>query len=379
MRAPVSIVTFAILALATPLSLAAGVNLSINVGPPPLPYYDQPACPQEGFAWTPGYWAWGDEGYFWVPGTWVLAPAPGMLWTPGYWGGDGGSFVFHSGYWGPHVGFYGGVNYGYGYGGSGFQGGYWQGRNYFYNRSVANVGSSNFRNVYSRNVAVNNSHVAFNGGSGGLRAAPTGPERTALRERHLPPTAAQDQHHQSAGQNKAFLASVNHGKPQVAATGRPGDFSPRNVTPAKAAGGQMPQPRVNGPGKAPASPGKAPETRPGNPAQRGHALEAPHGQGPAPHESPIQRPGQRPAPPPGPNRERPELPARPSGPRPGPTPQERRPAPAPAPRPAPAPGPAPAPRPGPVPRQAPAPRPAPAPHQAPAPPQSHEGGREERK
>ena len=29
------------------------------------------------------------------------------------------SLLWHAGYWGPHVGFYGGVNYGYGYGGVG--------------------------------------------------------------------------------------------------------------------------------------------------------------------------------------------------------------------------------------------------------------------
>ena len=36
-------------------------------------------------------------------------------------GGDG--FVFYDGYWGPHVGFYGGINYGFGYFGLGFEGG----------------------------------------------------------------------------------------------------------------------------------------------------------------------------------------------------------------------------------------------------------------
>jgi hypothetical protein len=56
-------------------------------------------------------------GYYWVPGTWILPPEAGLLWTPGYWESEEGVYVFHVGYWGPHIGFYGGVNYGFGYDG----------------------------------------------------------------------------------------------------------------------------------------------------------------------------------------------------------------------------------------------------------------------
>ena len=59
--------------------------------------------------------------------TWVSPPAVGVLWTPGYWGWVDGVYLWHAGYWGPHIGFYGGVNYGFGYGGVGCQGGYWRG------------------------------------------------------------------------------------------------------------------------------------------------------------------------------------------------------------------------------------------------------------
>src|ERR1035438_5436209 len=60
-----------------------GINISVNLAPPELPVYEQPAIPAEGYLWTPGYWAWsGDyQGYYWVPGTWVLVPQPGFLWT----------------------------------------------------------------------------------------------------------------------------------------------------------------------------------------------------------------------------------------------------------------------------------------------------------
>jgi hypothetical protein len=65
-----------------------------------------------------------------------------LLWTPGYWAWrDDGVYVWRSGYWGPRVGFYGGVNYGYGYTGSGYYGGYWSGRVFTYNTAVTNVGS----------------------------------------------------------------------------------------------------------------------------------------------------------------------------------------------------------------------------------------------
>ena len=46
--------------LAMPAAALAQVSVSITVAPPELPVYDQPACPGDGYIWTPGYWAWGD-------------------------------------------------------------------------------------------------------------------------------------------------------------------------------------------------------------------------------------------------------------------------------------------------------------------------------
>jgi hypothetical protein len=59
------------------------VGISIRIGPPAIPVYVQPACPVEGYLWTPGYWAYADEGYYWVPGVWLAPPRVGVLWTPG--------------------------------------------------------------------------------------------------------------------------------------------------------------------------------------------------------------------------------------------------------------------------------------------------------
>ena len=228
------------LLLALSAASFAGVFVSVSVGPPPIPVYAQPICPGAGYMWTPGYWAWGDDGYFWVPGTWVMAPTPGYLWTPGYWGWSGGVYLWHGGYWGPHVGFYGGINYGFGYGGVGFLGGEWRGNNFYYNRSVSNVNVTNVTNVYNKTVIVNNnSHVAFNGGTGGVRATPTAQEKQWENEKHMEPTAAQTQHHEQAGKNPQFLAKNNGGKPAVAATSKPGEFSGKGVVGAKAAGGPV--------------------------------------------------------------------------------------------------------------------------------------------
>src|SRR5208337_3353288 len=172
-----------------------GVAISVNLAPPALPVYVQPPIPAPGYLWTPGYWAWNPAyGYYWVPGTWVLAPQPGFLWTPGFWGFVGGVYVWNAGYWGPHVGFYGGVNYGCGYGGHGYEGGYWQGGHLYYNRSVNNISNNTtITNVYNKTV-VNNvtvNRVSYNGGSGGIQAQPTASALAAAHAQHLPPTASQ--------------------------------------------------------------------------------------------------------------------------------------------------------------------------------------------
>jgi len=228
-------VLLALIALALPSVSHAGIILSIGIAPPPLPVYDQPLCPADGYIWTPGYWAYDDgDGYFWVPGTWVQAPETGLLWTPGYWGWGDGVYVFHDGYWGPHVGFYGGIDYGFGYTGAGYAGGYWNNGAFFYNRSVNRV--ENVRNVYNKtvvNITVN--HVSYAGGKGGVNARPTAEQQAASRDHHVPPTSNQTSHVQSASGNRQLFESQNHGKPSIAATAKPAEFSGHNVVAAKAA------------------------------------------------------------------------------------------------------------------------------------------------
>ncbi len=221
---------FALLLLIISASSFAGVFVSVTVAPPVMPVYAQPPCPGDGYIWTPGYWAYGPDGYYWVPGTWVMPPTVGVLWTPGYWGWNEGVYVWHAGYWGPHIGFYGGVNYGYGYFGNGYDGGYWRGRTFFYNRSVNNV-TINSVHIYNKTVInnVNVNRVSYNGGRGGINARPTREQEGWARERHFEPTRMQTQHEHAAGGNRESYASQNHGRPPVAATARPGEFHGRDA------------------------------------------------------------------------------------------------------------------------------------------------------
>ena len=198
-----------------PAALHAQVAVAITVAPPALPVYEQPPCPTEGFLWTPGYWAHGPDGYFWTPGLWVAPPHPGLLWTPGYWGFAGGAYGWHAGYWGPHVGFYGGINYGFGYGGVGFWGGRWEGGAFRYNTAAWHVGAG-FHGVYEdrtyiTHVSVSN-HYSFNG-EGGVRAKPSAEERAAMHEQHYAHTHEQMAHQRAARVDRSNYAAVNHGTP----------------------------------------------------------------------------------------------------------------------------------------------------------------------
>lgn len=218
----VRVLLLSILTFAAPTLSSAAVFVSVNLAPPELPVYTQPIAPGPGYIWTPGYWAYGPGGYYWVPGVWVLIPFVGALWTPGYWGWDDGRYVWHAGYWGRHVGFYGGVNYGFGYSGVGYQGGRWNNSTFMYNTAVNNINRTNIRNTYDQAVVshANASRVSYDGGTGGLSAKPTAEERLAEHDQHRAATPAQLQHEQAARASRGQLASVNHAAPAVASTAK---------------------------------------------------------------------------------------------------------------------------------------------------------------
>jgi WXXGXW repeat (2 copies) len=228
------------------------LGISVNFGPPALPVYEQPILPAQGFLWTPGYWAYESAGgYYWVPGTWIQPPQVGFLWTPGFWGWGGNAFFFHQGYWGQHVGFYGGINYGFGYGGNGYEGGRWDGGHFAYNTSVNHVDTTVIHNTYNTTVVNNTTvnRVSYNGGTGGIEARATTQEASYANERHVPPVAAQTEHLQAARDNPEMRASANHGVPPVAATSRPADFKTGAVAP-KEADGEYKAPPASSPREA---------------------------------------------------------------------------------------------------------------------------------
>jgi len=272
----------AVLLLGMSAAASAGVFISVNFGPPALPVYEQPPCPAEGYIWTPGYWAYGPYGYYWVPGTWVLAPQPGYLWTPGYWAWDGGLYYWHPGYWGPTVGYYGGIPYGYGYTGEGYHGGYWRDNHFYYNRTVNNVNVTRITNVYNTTVINNNTttvnRVSYNGGPGGIQARPTPEQERLAQGRHIDPTAAQLTHENTAKDNPQLRASVNQGRPPIAATVKPAAFKGSGVVAASRAGEpyKAPENRAASTGNNVARPGNSAQGE----AERGNA--APRNEVPRP-------------------------------------------------------------------------------------------------
>jgi len=300
--------------------------------PPALPVYQQPVDPGDGYIWTPGYWNYASAGYYWVPGVWVQAPYQGALWTPGYWGWTNHHYGFFHGYWGPHIGFYGGINYGFGYVGTGYQGGYWNSGHFFYNRTVNNINVNVVHNVYEYRVQEPSIHIAFNGGPGGITVRPRPAELVAFREPHAPPMSTQVEIEHTASTNRGNFVSENHGRPASAVIEKP-VMADREVHP------------VAGP-----APRMAPEPHPAPVEARPAVRPEAH---PAPEARPAARPEAHPAP---------QMQAHPA-PRP-----EARPAPQPQERPAPAPRPQEHPAPRPEARPAPAPHveahPAPAPHPA---------------
>jgi len=248
---------FAVLLLVPLTSRAAvDVSLTVTVPPPALPVYAQPIIPGDGYIWAPGYWAWGPYGYYWVPGTWVLPPRIGLLWTPGYWAWDDGVYIWHPGYWGPHIGYYGGINYGFGYIGVGYLGGFWDHDRFHYNRAVNNFGGVHITNVYNKTIVnnVNVTRVSFNGGEGGTRARPNAAEQVAARDPHVRPTELQSRHEQMASNNTAMRWSENHGKPSIAATPHPAAFTERGTVGARGGNNEVRPAAPNGPHPVAATP-----------------------------------------------------------------------------------------------------------------------------
>lgn len=202
-----------------------GVGVVAGYPPPALPVYSMPPAPYPNWQWIPGYWGSGYSGYYWVPGYWTAPPAVGYYWTPGYWDYVNGAYAWNAGYWGPTVGFYGGINYGFGYFGTGFVGGYWSGGAFNYNTAVVNVNRTVIHNTFVnrgviRGHVISRSRVSFHGGRRGIHARPTRAQ-LAARRHVVAETAAQRAHERAAARSRGQLASVNHGRPRIVAVQKP--------------------------------------------------------------------------------------------------------------------------------------------------------------
>ena len=149
--------------------------------------------------WTPGYWAYGDDGYYRVRGT--IMPRMTARSGPRRTGAGPMAFTFSIPDTGDfNVGYYGGVDYGFGYLGIGFIGGRWHGHDFEYNRAYMHVDDRRIHNVYddrgdaSRYMVARDSRVSYSGGPGGIRHDPSPQERAAMHEQHMGRTSYQTQH-----------------------------------------------------------------------------------------------------------------------------------------------------------------------------------------
>jgi len=225
---------------------SVGISINIDIAPPALPVYEQPVCPGDGYIWTPGYWAYGPRGYYWIPGVWVLPPQVGLFWTPGYWECVGVTYVFHAGYWGPQVGFYGGVNYGFGYDGYGYYGGRWDGGRFVYDSRFNNVRGIRVRTYVGPTVRhnVDNRRLSYNGGRDGIQMKASEDQRRFAQEQHVKQTRQQrDNHQQAANANGAWAAAGSHKTKESGY--RPAGTAPR---PSRPVGPQPQVARNPGPG-----------------------------------------------------------------------------------------------------------------------------------
>jgi len=244
-----------------PAQAQISVDIRVDVAPPPLPFYEQPVIPADGYLWVPGYWAWDPVAvdYYWVPGTWVEPPQRDLLWTPAYWGWNEGRYVFYPGYWGHEVGFYGGIDYGCGYNGDGYYGGRWNNGAFFYNRTVNNVENVRITNIYNETVVVHDTstRVSFNGGNGGIAARPTPQQEAFGRERHVEATAVQRQQVETASKDRSLFSSRRRTVPEGLARSRTGKR--RNLKRGRA----LPRRREPPSRGRATSTGKRPRKRPG--------------------------------------------------------------------------------------------------------------------
>jgi|SRR5208337_746418 len=147
--------------------------------------------------------------------------------------------VFYAGYWAPTVGYYGGIDYGFGYTGVGYHGGYWRDHHFYYNRAVNNLGNAHIATVFNAPVPAPAAvtRVSYHGGQGGTTLRPTPAELAAAHEHHVAATAEQMRHEREASRIASLRYAENHGQPPIAAVERANEFHGAHVAAAAGVAG----------------------------------------------------------------------------------------------------------------------------------------------
>jgi WXXGXW repeat (2 copies) len=76
---------------------SAGVNIDVDVAPPPLRVETVPG-PRPGYVWAPGYWGYRGHRHEWVPGRYIHERR-GRHWVPDRWEPAGPRWHYQPGHW----------------------------------------------------------------------------------------------------------------------------------------------------------------------------------------------------------------------------------------------------------------------------------------
>ncbi len=83
-------------AATTPAS--AATSITVQIGPPPAPYYEAVPTPRRGQVWLPGHWEWRGNHHAWVAGQFVRA-RPGYQYVQPTYVRQGNRWDYRAGYW----------------------------------------------------------------------------------------------------------------------------------------------------------------------------------------------------------------------------------------------------------------------------------------
>ena len=76
----------------------AGIDVDINIGPPPPPRVEMVPAVPDGYVWAPGYWEFFHGQYVWRRGH-MIEHRRGYHWVPETWDRRGDHHHFEEGHW----------------------------------------------------------------------------------------------------------------------------------------------------------------------------------------------------------------------------------------------------------------------------------------